>query len=80
MIAHDMQHIGSSPRVRVRLEPELEMMTVTYSSEQCRALARLYYRWAKQLYVKASILAPEPGAVRRGHAAKRLRQFLVAHR
>ena len=58
--------------VRVRLEPELEIQAATLTSDQRRRLARLYYRWAKQLYVSADLLDlhaglwPERSELRRG--------------
>ncbi len=42
--------------IRIILEPGLELQTATFSSGQCRALARVYMRWTRQLLVKAVIL------------------------
>jgi len=46
----------SKPVVRIRLEPELEAIAADFNAHQCRIVARLYARWARQLRVKAQIL------------------------
>ncbi len=59
----------------ITLEPELQLQTVSYTAAQCRALARIYYRWARQLFVKARILDRVAG----DHAAaKRLKPIPAA--
>ena len=54
-----MQEHGSSRemlvRVRVRLEPELELMAATWTPAQCEAHAKKLERFARQLRVKAAI-------------------------
>jgi len=47
--------------VNIQLEPELEIQTVTLDAAQCRSLARVYFRWAKQLYLKADALDVRAG-------------------
>ena len=42
--------------VKIILEPDLEVQAGHLNAEECRRLARLYYRWSKQLFVKARIL------------------------
>lgn len=42
---------------KVTLEPELELHAATLNAQQCRALARVYLRWAHQLQIKSKILA-----------------------
>ncbi len=43
--------------VTIELEPELEKVAARMSEDQCREMARQFYRWSKQLYRKADILA-----------------------
>lgn len=45
---------------KVVLEPELEIQVVSLSAQQRRDLARVYFRWAKQLYRSADIIDPRP--------------------
>lgn len=58
-----------SRRVRnlVVLEPQLEMQVQAMGPMERLELGRLYYRWAKQLYVSLGVLAPQhlPSAPRR---------------
>lgn len=56
---------GVVVRVRIRLEPALEERTALMNAAQCRALARVYARWARQLRVKAKILELDRQPVRR---------------
>lgn len=49
--------------IRVRLEPELEEEVWHLPPHRRRALARRFYRWAKQLWVSAAII--EADTVRR---------------
>lgn len=44
------------PNAKIILEPELEMAAATLTAAQCRALARIYNRWSRQLRVKARII------------------------
>ena len=46
----------SKTPARIRLEPELEAFAADFNAQQCRNVARLYARWARQLRVKARIL------------------------
>jgi hypothetical protein len=48
--------------VTIELEPELEKVAGRMSEDQCRDMARQFYRWSKQLYRKADILASYPPA------------------
>lgn len=54
------KNTGSDPRQLtlklVRLEPDLEATAGDYDANQCDAAARRFYRYAKQLWVKASVL------------------------
>ena len=43
-------------RSRVVLEPALELQVITLDWRARRSLARVYFRWAKQLYVSSAIL------------------------
>lgn len=45
-----------SKRPIVVLEPELELIAATLSPTQRRELARVYRRWARQLFVSARVL------------------------
>lgn len=49
---------------RVTLEPELELIAAGLNFEERRRLARKFFRWSKQLFVSAAIMAPEPKAPR----------------
>lgn len=40
----------------VRLEPELEAIAAGLDAGGCDDLARLFYRWSKQLWTKSAIL------------------------
>ncbi len=59
-------------QLRVRLEPAIEPLMSGRSPEEIEALADLYFRWAKQMYLKAGILRqelrmpPRPPAPRTG--------------
>lgn len=58
----------------VTLEPVLEIQVATASVEQRLELARIYFRWAKQLYRSAGILRARAGGVaREGRPAWRFR-------
>lgn len=56
---------------RVKLEPALEPMTAGKHLAELEAQARVYYRWAKQIWMKAAILRadlalpPAPRSARR---------------
>lgn len=55
-------------KARIRLEPELEIQVVTFTPSQRRALARIYLRWARQLFVSAKILdGPSSSRTERRH-------------
>ena len=41
---------------RIILEPRLELQAACLNAHQCRVLAQIYLRWARQLFVKARIL------------------------
>lgn len=60
----------------VKLEPDLEEIAGAFNAGECRALASLYRRWARQLSVKAKVLesrsGPKPSASLRPLAARRL--------
>lgn len=43
-------------KLKIQLEPELELQAATLDAHQRRALARLYRRWARQLEVSAKML------------------------
>jgi hypothetical protein len=43
-------------KMKIILEPELEVQAVSLTASQCRALSRVYRRWSRQLYVKAKML------------------------
>jgi len=63
-------------KIRVRLEPDLELQALTLSAAQRRALAAVYERWARQLRVSAAILerdaAPPPAPRLRVLSRRRL--------
>lgn len=40
----------------VKLEPELQLKAATLNPDDRRALARIYFRWARQLWVSARVL------------------------
>jgi hypothetical protein len=48
--------VGRRTRQRVTLEHELELIAGSFDARQSRAAARIYYRWARQLFRKAKIL------------------------
>lgn len=48
--------MGNEGKIRVRLEPELEEEVWHLPPHRRRALARRFYRWAKQLWVSADII------------------------
>ena len=56
-------------KLRIILEPKLELQASCLNACQCRQLARVYDRWAHQLKMKAAILdvdaAPPPRRVLR---------------
>lgn len=60
----------------VKLEPDLEEIAGTFNVQECRALASLYRRWARQLSVKAKTLEtradPKPVVSLRPLVARRL--------
>lgn len=56
-------------RVRVRLEPDLEVIAGHLDPYRRRKLASRYFRWAKQLWASA-------GALERPQPAKRERRFV----
>ncbi len=56
-----MKEETNSPQAAVRLEPDLEEIAGTFDARQCRALADLYRRWARQLSVKARVLERRSG-------------------
>jgi len=66
----------NSAKPAVRLEPDLEEIAGTFNEHECRALAALYRRWARQLAVKAKTLetraGPKPAVSLRPLAARRL--------
>ena len=43
-------------KIRVSLEPKLEAQVALMTPAQRREMARLFFRWSKQLYVSAAIL------------------------
>jgi hypothetical protein len=45
----------------VKLEPMLQKKAASLNVYQCRELARLYERWARQLRVKALVLEAHAG-------------------
>jgi hypothetical protein len=53
-------------RMKITLEPELERTAGSLDASQCRRLASVYKRWARELEMKAAILethsvpAPQP--------------------
>jgi hypothetical protein len=58
---------------RVRLEPELEAEAGDLSPDARDQMARLYYRWAKQLWASAQALRARPlrrPARQRAHDAR----------
>jgi hypothetical protein len=48
-------------KFRVTLEPLLEVSTAGRSVEEIEALARLHYRWSKQLFLKARLMRKDAG-------------------
>jgi hypothetical protein len=46
--------------VTIELEPELQKVAGGMTEGECREMARQFYRWSKQLYRKADILASYP--------------------
>jgi hypothetical protein len=61
------QQIG----VRVRLEPRLEAIAGSLPAGERRKLAKVYYRWAKQLWLSAEVLEPQPRSGRPRRSARR---------
>lgn len=57
--------------IRVRLEPRLEAIAGRLPAPDRRKLATVYYRWAKQLWVSAQVLEPQPRKERRLRFARR---------
>jgi hypothetical protein len=43
-------------RKLIQLELELEFIAGNYDAAKCRAVAKVYIRWAHQLEIKASVL------------------------
>ena len=43
--------------VTIELEPELQKVAGGMTEDECREMARQFFRWSKQLYRKADILA-----------------------
>ena len=66
----------TNPKSAVRLEPDLEEIAGTFNAQECRALASLYRRWARQLSVKAKVLetraGPKPAVSLKPLVARRL--------
>lgn len=59
---HKKQEDGRQLKLdfRVRLEPALELTAGNYDAAQCEQAARVFYRWSKQLWVKARVLRSGP--------------------
>jgi hypothetical protein len=51
-----MRSIGMPLKLRVTLEPNLEHHAQGMTAEECERAARLHYRYAKQFWMRASIL------------------------
>ena len=71
-----MKNETNPPRPAVRLEPDLEQIAGTFDARECRAMAKLYRRWARQLWVKAKTLErradPKPAVALRPLVVRRL--------
>ena len=71
-----MKNEPNPKRPPVKLEPDLEQIAGTFDARQCRALAALYRRWARQLSVKAKVLEsrslPKPSVYLKPLVARRL--------
>ena len=61
--------------IRIRLEPELELMAATWSPAQCDEHATKLERWARQLRVRANILRRD--AIPPAKKIKRLRMGIT---
>ncbi len=57
-----------SQRPRIELEPELEIQVIGADADTVLSMAKTYYRWSKQLFVKLRISFPERAA---SHEARR---------
>ena len=71
-----MNNESNQTKPAVKLEPDLEEIAGTFNVGECRALASLYRRWARQLSVKAKVLeqraGPKPAVSLKPLAARRL--------
>lgn len=50
-----------SGQMKITLEPELELQVVGASPTERHAMARLYFRWSKQLFLSAELLRVPSG-------------------
>jgi hypothetical protein len=56
--------------IRVRLEPRLEAIAGQLPASERRNLAKVFYRWSKQLWVSAKVLEPQPPKEPQPHSAQ----------
>lgn len=60
-----------NPRDRIELEPELEIQVIGADAATVLSMAKTYYRWSKQLFVKLRISFPEQSASHEEHRRER---------